>query len=172
MGQPHRTVATVLLSIAFVIGFSIWFIEKYFWLDAQSLIVRLWPPPTTGQVEHKQLRQIAGWLSLDCGHVRYREDADGAITCARDALRARRPFYVAFDVRGIDSHGTTGLAANSEGTVYQVETDQLTGGWAGYVPNSGQVRTPTVIRCTKAPGEVTVLPANRFLSCVADSTPE
>jgi hypothetical protein len=74
------------LSAVVVIGFSLWFVDKYFWIEAQSLMVRLWPPPTVEQVEQKQLRRIAGWFSLDCGHVRHRGDADAAISCALQAL--------------------------------------------------------------------------------------
>jgi hypothetical protein len=153
-------------------GFSAWFINKYFGIEAQALAVRVWPPPTTDQVESKELRRIAGWFSLDCGHVRYRENADRAISCAQDALKARRRFYVAFDYRGLDSHGTTGLALNSEGAVYEVVTDQLTGGWAGYVFNNRRVSVPTVIPCKKVPVERTSYPANRYLTCFAESSPE
>ncbi len=73
MRRVRRTSAAALLSFAIVIGFSIWFVNKYFWLEAHSLIARFWPPPTVEQVEQEQLRRIAGWFSLDCGHVRHRE---------------------------------------------------------------------------------------------------
>lgn len=151
-------------------GFSAWFINKYFAIEAQALAVRIWPAPTTDHVENKELRRIAGWFSLDCGHVRYRENADRAIACAQDALKAQRRFYVAFDYRGLDS--PTGIAANSEGAVYEVVTDQLTAGWAGYVYNDGRVNAPTVIPCKKAPIERASCPANRYLTCLAESSPE
>src|SRR5262245_32245863 len=91
-----RLLTIAALCLAAIGGFSTWFINKYFGVEAQALAVRIWPPPTTDQVENKELRKIAGWFSLDCGHVRYREDADRAIACAQDALKARRRFYVAF----------------------------------------------------------------------------
>jgi hypothetical protein len=167
-----RRLAAALLAFVALGGGSAWFINKYFGIEAQGLAARLWPPPTAQQVEVRQLRKIAGWFSLDCGHVRYRENADRAIACAQDALRARRRFYIAFDFRGIDSHGTTGLAATSEGAVYQVVTEQLTGGWGGYVRNDGRVHKPIIVLCQKAPFERTEYPANRFLSCLAESSPE
>ena len=167
-----RLVAIAAFCLLALAGFSAWFINKYFGIEAQALAVRLWPPPTADQVEDKQLRRIAGWFSLDCGHVRYRENADGAIACAQDALKARRRFYVAFDYRGLDSHGTTGLAMNSDGAIYKVETDQLTGGWAGYVFNDRRVSVPTVTSWKKVPVERTSYPANRYLTCLAESSPE
>jgi hypothetical protein len=72
------------LCLAALGGFSAWFINKYFGVEAQALAVRIWPPPTTDQVERKELRKIADWFSLDCGHVRYRENADRAIACAHN----------------------------------------------------------------------------------------
>jgi hypothetical protein len=97
MRRVRRTRAVALLSFALVIGFSVWFVEKYFWLEAHSVIGRFWPPATVEQVERKKLRQIAGWFALDCGHVRYREDADPAISCALEAVKSGRRFYAAFD---------------------------------------------------------------------------
>lgn len=173
MSWPRSTkvlLATIAAFCLAAIGmFSVWFINKYFGVEAQALAVRIWPPPTTDQVENRQLRKIAGWFSLDCGHVHYRENADPAIACAENALKTGRRFYVAFDFRGFDSHGTTGLAANSEGAVFEVVTEQLTGGWGGYVHNDGRVHMPTVLPCKKAPIEQTAYPANRFLSCLTEA---
>jgi hypothetical protein len=149
-----------------------WFINKYFGIEAQALVAQLWPPPTAQQVEVHQLRKIAGWFSLDCGHVRHREDADHAIACAQGALKSGRQFYVTFDYVGFDSHGASGLAANSKGDVYEVDTDEMGGGWGGYVATTGIARTVTVMRCQKAPIEQTSHPANRNLTCLANSNAE
>jgi hypothetical protein len=165
MRSITRTLTATLLSFAFLIGFSIWFVNKYFWLEAHSVIVRWWPTPTAEQVETKHLRRIAGWFSLDCGHVRHHENADRAISCADDALRRGRPFYVSFDYIGIDSHGTTGLAADSKHELYEVVTDELGRGSLGHVATTGTVRTTNVSRCEKSPVEETSLPANRYLTC-------
>lgn len=177
MRRVRRTLAAALLSFAIVIGFSIWFVNKYFWFEAHSLIARFWPLPTAEQVEQKQLRRIAGWFSLDCGHVRHREHADRAIACADEALKTGRRFYVSFDYVGIDSHGATGLAANWKHEVYEAVTDELGRGSLGYVGTTGRfhcsafqllpctVRTTNVSRCENPPVEQTSPPANRYLTC-------
>jgi hypothetical protein len=167
-----RFVAIAAFILLVLTCFSTWFINKYFGIEAHALAIRIWPPPTADQVERKELRRIAGWFSLDCGHIRYRENADHAIACAQDALKKRRRFYVAFDYRGLDSHGTTGLTTNSEGNVFEVVTDQLSGGWAGYVYNDRRVSVPTVIPCKNSPLERTSYPANRYLTCVPGSSSE
>lgn len=167
-----RRLAIPVLGLVALGGGSAWFINKYFGIEAQVLAARLWQPPTAQQIEARQLHEIAGWISLDCGRVRYREDADRAISCAQGALRTRRPFYVAFDYVGLDSHGTSGLAANSKGDLYEVRTDELGRGWGGYVATTGVVRTVTVMRCQKAPIEQTSYPANRNLTCRTNSNAE
>jgi hypothetical protein len=166
---PHSTsakvrrLATALLAFIALVGGSAWFINKYFGIEAQALVARLWPPSTANQVEARQLHAIAGWFSIDCGHVRHRDDADHAIACAQDALESRQRFYVAFDYVGVDSHGVIGLARNSEGEVYEVRTDDLGRGALGAV--SRHARTATVTRCEAAPTERTSYPANRYLTC-------
>ena len=165
MRRVRRTLTAALLSFAIVIGFSIWFVNKYFWLEAHSLVARFWPPLTAEQVEQKQLRRIAGWFSLDCGHVRHRENADRAIACADEALKTGRRFYVSFDYVGIDSHGATGLAANSKHEVYEAVTDELGRGSLGYVGTTGTVRTINVRRCENSLVEQSSPPANRYLTC-------
>jgi hypothetical protein len=167
-----RRVAIAVFGFVALGSCSAWFINKYFGIETQALAVRLWPPPTADQVEIRQLRKIAGWFNLDCGHVRHHEDAVGVITCAQGALRTRRRFYVAFDYVGLDSHGTTGLAANSKGGVDEVDTSELGRGTFGYVATSGIVRTVTVTRCEHAPIEQTSYPANRYLTCLPPSSTE
>jgi hypothetical protein len=159
----RRPLVVITLSVVAVIGGSIWFIEKYFGIEAHAVAVRLWPPPTADQVEARQLRTIAGSFSVDCGHVRHREDADYAIACTQRALKSGRRFYVAFDYVGVDSHGITGLARNSKGEVYEVVTDDLGRGIFGAV--SRHARNVTVTRCEAAPTERTSYPANHYLTC-------
>lgn len=149
-----------------VLGCSVWFVNKYFGIEARSLLARLWPPPTLEQLETRKLRKVAGWFSLNCGHVHRHENADGAISCATSALRTGKPFYVSFDYVGIDSIGATGVAANSTGAVYEVTTDELGRGTFGYVKTSSTVRTVSVIPCQRPPADQTFYPSNRILSCV------
>ena len=169
MRRVRGALAAALLSVVIVIGFSLRFVNKYFGIEAHSLMVRLWPPPTVEQVERKQLRRVAGWLSLDCGRVRHREDADAAISCALRALKVGRRFYVAFDYVGLDSHGITGLALDAQGVLYQVDTDQMGGGFSGYVCCSQRISEPQVYRCKQPPAEKISHPANRHLSCISES---
>ena len=160
-----RRIAITSTFVVVLAILSAWFVHKYFWLEASNLAVRLWPPPTAAQVELRNLRRIAGWFSLDCGHVRYRQDADAAIVCAQGALKAGRRFYVSFDGKGIDSHFSTGIAADSTGAVFEVFTNEMPG-VAGYADNLGIWRTETITRC--APGtveEVSNFWANRYLQC-------
>lgn len=155
----------VCIGALVLIGCSVWFIDKYFGIEAHAIAVRLWPPPSVDKIETRQLRKIAGWFSLDCGYVRHHENADAAISCATSALRARKSFYVSFDFVGIDSRGVIGVAANRSGEVFQVTTDQLGGGYLGMVATSGIVRTLTVSRCGKPPFEERSYPSNRYLVC-------
>jgi len=156
---------TICVGALVVIGFSMWFVNKYFGIEAHAIRMWLWPPPTIEQVEARKLRSLAGWFSLNCGHVRRHEKADAAISCATLALSARKGFYVSFDYVGVDSTGVIGLAGNRSGTVFQVEANQLGRGELAMIATSGPVRTVTVIRCEKSPAEETSFPSNRYLSC-------
>jgi len=163
--KARRVAITSLLVV--VIGIcSSWFIHKYFWLEACDLAVWLWPPPTAAQIEQRHLRKIAGWFSLDCGHVRYHKNADAAIACAQGALKTGRRFHVSFDSIGWDSHFTIGLAANSVRAVYEVDTNEMPG-VVGYSDNIGIGRTVTVTRCAAGTiAEVSNYRANRYLHCL------
>lgn len=145
------------VAVAVLAACSVWFINKYFGIEAQAFKERLWPPPTAEQVEVQQLRKIAGWFSLDCGHARSPVEADRAITCAQKALEMKRRFYVAFDFVGIDSHRATGLAVGSRGVLYEATTDQLFGS-IYTVPKAdvNRCETPPI---EKADGW------NRYLTC-------
>jgi hypothetical protein len=158
--------AFVVFGLVAFVSCSAWFIHRYFGIEAHALVVRLWPPPTPDQIEVKQVRKIAGWFSLDCGHVRHREDADYAITCAQNALKTGRRFYVAFDYVGLDSHGTSGLASDAEGRLFEVNTDELGRGIFGRIATAGPAIKVTVTRCQQPPIELTSFPSNRHLTCL------
>src|SRR5215831_11226731 len=110
-----RRLLTVVVCAIVVIGSFVWFVNKYFGIEAHAMTERLWPTPTAEQFETRKLRDIAGWFSVNCGHIRRHENADVAISCAKNALTARKPFYISFDVLGFDSTGIIGLAANHSG---------------------------------------------------------
>jgi hypothetical protein len=163
-----KSAAAFLLVLLAVASGSVWFIKKYFLLEANALVMRIWPPPSTQQAEERQLRKIAGWFSRDCGHVPRHGDADAAIACANAAMKAGQRFYVSFDYVGLDSHGTTGLARDSQRRVYEVTADELGQGAFGSVATAGRVLNVTVTSCETAPIERTSYPANRYLTCHAD----
>jgi hypothetical protein len=161
--------AFIAFGLVAVVSCSAWFVNTYFGIEVRALAMRLWPPPTAEQVENQHLRKIAGWFSLDCGHVRHHEDADRAIACAQRALRTGQRFYVAFDFVGLDSHGTTGVAVNAEGRVYEVNTDQLAGRASEPVPTTNPRIDVTVTRCEHTPIEQTSFRSNRYLTCLDPS---
>src|SRR6478609_10451670 len=162
-----RRVLTVLVCVIVVIGSLVWFVNKYLGIEAHAIAERLWPSPTTEQLETRKLREIAGWFSINCGHIRRHQNSDVAISCATNALTARKPFYISFDFIGFDSTGIIGLAANRSGKVFQVTTDQLGRGAFAATATSGPIRKMTVARCEKPPVEETSTsyPVNHFLSC-------
>lgn len=157
VSEKKRLALIAIIAVAALAAFSVWFINKYFSTNVQAAIDRLWPPPTAEQVDVRELRKIAGWFSVDCGHVRNPMDADRAIACAQKALKMKRRFYVAFDFVGIDSHGATGLARGWRGVVYEVGTDQLFG-------DLYTVPKAAVNRCETPPVEKRY-GWNRYLTC-------
>ena len=163
--MERRAFATTVCALI-VVASSVWFVNKYFGIEAHAMAVRLRPPVTAEQVETRKLHSIAGWFSLNCGHVRHRENADSAISCATNALNNRKPFYVSFNFIGLDSTGVIGLAANRNGTVFQVTTDELGRGAFGRIGTSGPIRTVTVAGCQKPPIDQTSFPGNRYLVCL------
>jgi hypothetical protein len=158
--------AVIVLSLVIGVSASVWFINKYYALEAEAVaqvvVGTLRPRPTIEQVETRRLRRLSGWFSRSCGHVRRHTDAETAIACAQSALKAGQSFYVSFDFVGIDSHGAIGLAADSKRTVYEVITDD------GWFQDNGTLRNGvnvTVTRCETPPIELVGDPRNRYLTC-------
>ncbi len=81
-------------------------------------------------------------------------------------MKARKPFYVSFDFIGIDSTGSVGLAANRDGDLFEVTTDQLGRGAFGAVANGGTVQNVTVTSCGTAPTYHVSYGGTHYLSCV------
>ncbi len=83
----------------------------------------------------RELAQIAGPESLDCGMVRRGQDRSAAVACTDAALRGGKPFRVAFEVRGIDSRVMIGLARKAGSPVMQVLYDADSAGGNKLIPS-------------------------------------
>jgi len=68
-----------------------------------------------------------GGSALNCGSVGIRQNPDSASDCALTAFAHKSPFYVRYNLQGIDSEVSAGLAGDAEGNVYFVEYDSM--GW-------------------------------------------
>ena len=68
-----------------------------------------------------------GGSALNCGSVGIRQNPDSASDCALSAFAHRSPFYVRYNLQGIDSEVSAGLAGDAAGNVYFVEYDSM--GW-------------------------------------------
>jgi hypothetical protein len=86
--------------------------------------------PTAGKdLMDKKLLSLSGHggVSLNCGQVGVGKNADASSDCALMAFALRSPFYVRYNLQGIDSQVSAGLAADAAGNVYFVEYDSM--GW-------------------------------------------
>ena len=63
----------------------------------------------------RRLAETAGPGARDCGSVPLSRDRAAAVSCARTALAAGQPFFVAFQVMGIDSTIYEGLPTEGPG---------------------------------------------------------
>ena len=67
------------------------------------------------EVYRVALKSSAGSTAIDCGVVMLSESKTNAVACANAALADHRPFFVAFQVQGIDSTIIHGLAVKATG---------------------------------------------------------
>jgi hypothetical protein len=91
--------------------------------------------PTLNQFRSK-LAQTAGPGAADCGMVMLDSSKSDAVTCSAAALTASKPFYVAFEVQGIDSAIVHGLAVNAKGEATRFMWDSDRHG--GRFPNTAE----------------------------------
>ncbi len=78
----------------------------------------------------RRLAEAAGPGARDCGSVPLPHDRTAAVCCARAALAAGQPFFVAFQVMGIDSTIYEGLAYRASGQATRILWDSdITGGY-------------------------------------------
>ena len=69
------------------------------------------------------VRSRAGEGATGCGVVRLGQDRTAAVACATAALEQERPFFVIFQVQGIDSDIYYGLSLDNKGAVMRAIWD-------------------------------------------------
>jgi hypothetical protein len=67
-----------------------------------------------------RLKQLAGDGALDCGIVGIWQKPDAASNCAMKAKEANKPFFVRYQVQGIDTEQVLGFAGTVSGNVSSV----------------------------------------------------
>ena len=80
-----------------------------------------------------ELATAAGGGAQNCGVVSYGAAQTPAIECVTEALRLRRPVWVAFQVLGTDSQIYIGLAADATGQAWRITWDSDTSGGASLI---------------------------------------
>ena len=107
-----RTRILIYLAVFAATLFAGWWYYGSLTLKLPHLRYQLksWAIARFGDQLDRQARSLAGWRSLNCGHVGLRGNANPAIDCALSAYRQGRPFRVRFDLQG--------LTSPSEGVVF------------------------------------------------------
>jgi len=113
----------------------------------------------------QRLRDIAGKQAMDCGHVGLHQAPDVANDCAVKAWKTNRPFFVRYDVAGIDSRLVVGLASSGGGGVSSVKYDSM--GWDTHTLRSeAKLLDGDHTLVTPCPSPVRLFAASRgYLSC-------
>ena len=81
--------------------------------------------PADSEVMDQRLRKLAGTGAIDCGHVLVNSAPQKATTCAMQALRHHKAFYVRYDAAGIDAQLADGIAMDSSRNTYGVIFDSM-----------------------------------------------
>jgi len=90
--------------------------------------------PSTERI-HSQLRAATrSDAALDCGSVSLSHRAEPSSACAAAALASRKPFFVAFQLQGIDSQIWEGLAFGGDGQAQVVRFDSDPSGGRRFFP--------------------------------------
>jgi len=76
----------------------------------------------------EELHRIAGSDARACGSVTLKDDPKVSMSCAEDALKAGRPFWVAVQSQGVDSLLWSGAARAIDGATWLVRYDSDTSG--------------------------------------------
>jgi len=81
--------------------------------------------PADTEVMDQRLQRLAGPTAIACGHVKVNTSSKNATTCVQQAFGKGKPFYVRYDVVGIDAEVAGGLASNGARSVYAVTFDSM-----------------------------------------------
>jgi hypothetical protein len=111
--------------------------------------------PSSPDAVQLKLEEYAGTGATNCGRFDVHATADqfkGAGDCATQASQGKKPFYVAYDMPGM----SVGVAGNSEGKLFTVQTQGGAGGSAltsGACPSALRVASSGRVTCF-APGDM------------------
>lgn len=89
----------------------------------QLLSPHLAPDWAKPPVMNNHMMELAGEGALNCGRVRYDQDASLASDCALNAFKAKKRFYVRYDLPGIDSDVSVGVVGKGTNEVYTLVYD-------------------------------------------------
>jgi hypothetical protein len=70
-----------------------------------------WDREFAGAFDHR-LQILAGKDAAKCGHIPFGKETKEAYKCVRKSFAKRKPFYVKYDQRGMDSDVEHGLAGS------------------------------------------------------------
>lgn len=75
----------------------------------------------SGDAFEQKLQELAGGGAKNCGRIKTQsaDELKPAGECAMDAAQSKKPFYVAYELPGM----IVGLAGNSEGKLFSVQTE-------------------------------------------------
>jgi hypothetical protein len=99
-----------------------------------------------------KLEEVAGGNATDCGRLKSQaeEAMKSASKCVMDASQGKRPFYVAYEMPGM----TIGVAGNSEGKLFSVQSQQQDNAQPGTMSEPKSVPCPAELRVAQS-GRVT-----------------
>ena len=111
-------------------------------------------PSGAGDKFAQKLQELAGPGAANCGRPALNTDQQPAADCAMKASKAKKAFYVAYDMPGL----TTGVAGASSGKLFSVQSEPAARGAVGQVtsaecPAALRVAQSGRVTCT-APGNM------------------
>lgn len=85
-------------------------------------------PPTNlapSSLMDNRLHKLSGVHAVNCGHIRIRSNPAKATACVLRQFQNGHPFVVRYDIPGVDSEVSFGLASNSQHEVYAIGFDSF-----------------------------------------------